>query len=74
LRKDSSGPARITNKPPSGAKSPTHSADLIGPAKQVAEKLNRTGFVTGHDFSRADKASKMNRALQAAEKLNPGAL
>jgi hypothetical protein len=27
--------------------------------------------VSGHDFSRADKASKMSRALQAAEKFNP---
>jgi hypothetical protein len=25
---------------------------------------------TGHDFSRAEKANRMTRALQAAEKLN----
>jgi hypothetical protein len=29
-----------------------------GTALQAAEKLNTSGFVTGHDFSRADKASK----------------
>jgi hypothetical protein len=33
---------------------------------KVAEKLNRSGFVTGHGFSRADKASRMNRALAPA--------
>ena len=36
-------------------------------AKQAAEKLNSTGFVTGHDFSRADKANEINRALAPAE-------
>src|SRR5580658_7013746 len=42
-------------------------------ALQAAEKLNAAsicaGFVSGHDFSRADKAHRMIRALQAAEKL-----
>ena len=32
-------------------------------ALPAAEKLVREGFVSGHDFSRADKANKMNRAL-----------
>jgi hypothetical protein len=30
------------------------------------------GFVTGHGFSRADKANQMSWALQAAEKLDSG--
>jgi hypothetical protein len=34
---------------------------------QAAEKLHSAGFVTGHDFSRADKANKINRALAPAE-------
>jgi hypothetical protein len=29
-------------------------------ALQAAEKLGDWGFVTGHDFSRADKANKIN--------------
>jgi hypothetical protein len=32
-------------------------------AKQAAEKLQLWGFVTGHDFSRADKAHRINWAL-----------
>src|ERR1035438_7067202 len=36
-------------------------------AKQAAEKLKSAGFVTGHDFSRADKANEINRALAPAE-------
>jgi hypothetical protein len=30
---------------------------------QAAEKLQLWGFVTGHNFSRADKANRINRAL-----------
>ena len=29
--------------------------------------MQTRGFVTGHDFSRADKANKINRALAPAE-------
>jgi len=36
-------------------------------ALQAAEKLHFWGFVTGHDFSRADKANEINRALAPAE-------
>jgi hypothetical protein len=37
------------------------------PALQAAEKLCRVvGLVSGHDFSRADKADKMNRASAPA--------
>ena len=32
-------------------------------AKQAAESPAFEGFVTGHDFSRADKANQINRAL-----------
>jgi hypothetical protein len=35
-------------------------------AKQAAEKLQLWGFVTGNDFSRADKAHRINWALTAA--------
>jgi hypothetical protein len=35
-------------------------------AKQAAEKLQLWGFVTGHDFSRADKAHRINWALAPA--------
>jgi hypothetical protein len=34
---------------------------------QAAEKLQLWGFVTGHDFSRADKANRINRALAPAQ-------
>jgi cytochrome c oxidase cbb3-type subunit 2 len=34
---------------------------------QAAEKLDKSGFVTGHDFSRADEADKWNRALAPAK-------
>jgi hypothetical protein len=30
--------------------------------------------VSGHDFSRADEANRLNRALQAAEKLDKSAI
>jgi hypothetical protein len=33
---------------------------------QAAEKLHFWGFVTGHDFSRADKANRINWALAPA--------
>jgi hypothetical protein len=36
-------------------------------ASQAAKKLNSAGFVTGHDFSRADKVNEINRALASAE-------
>jgi hypothetical protein len=36
-------------------------------ASQAAKKLNSAGFVTGHDFSRADKVNEINRALAPAE-------
>jgi hypothetical protein len=35
---------------------------------QAAEELHSGGSVTGHDFSRADKANEINRDLQAAKK------
>jgi len=44
-----------------------------GTTSQAAEKLAsdpiRRGSVSGHDFSRADKANRMIRALHVAEKL-----
>jgi len=44
-----------------------------GTTSQAAEKLAsdpiRRGSVSGHDFSRADKANRMSRALHVAEKL-----
>jgi cytochrome c oxidase cbb3-type subunit 2 len=45
---------------------PLSRADL-----QAAENTDTSGFVTGHDFSRADKANKMDRALAPA-KTSPG--
>ena len=36
--------------------------------RRAGRKINVPGFLTGHDFSRADKANQINRALQAAEK------
>ena len=43
----------------------------LGRALQVSENpsqpLKSTGFVKGHDFSRADKANQMNRALAPAK-------
>jgi hypothetical protein len=44
----------------------TSVAPCQGTTLQAAKKLNKRGFVTGHDFSRADNASKMNRALAPA--------
>jgi len=35
--------------------------------EQAGEHSISFGFVTGHDFSRADKANKMNRALAPAK-------
>src|ERR1035437_8051097 len=40
---------------------------LVASALQAAEKLHFWGSVTGHDFSRADKANETNRALAPAE-------
>jgi hypothetical protein len=34
---------------------------------RLRKNANPDGFVTGHDFSRADKASKMNGALAPAK-------
>jgi uncharacterized caspase-like protein len=34
--------------------------------RRAAEKLNRSGFVSGHGFSRADKANKMAWTLAPA--------
>jgi hypothetical protein len=45
----------------------TQGALYQGTTSQLAEILNPGGFVTGHDFSRADKASRMIRASAPAE-------
>jgi hypothetical protein len=36
-------------------------------AEHAAEKLDPRRFATGHGFSRADKVSKMSRALAPAD-------
>ena len=38
------------------------------------EKVPFSGLVTGHDFSRADKANKMNGALAPADALSAKSL
>jgi hypothetical protein len=40
-------------------------------ASRLGEKLNRSGFVSGHGFSRADNANKMSSALAPANPFSP---
>jgi hypothetical protein len=52
---------------------------ILGRASQAAEKLNEEpnsqGFVTGHDFSRADKSNQIDAGLQPLQKpIPPGSL
>ena len=42
-------------------------AEKINRALHAEKKLHFRGFVTGHDFSRADKANEINRALAPAD-------
>jgi hypothetical protein len=44
-------------------KRPTKHAGFTGCGKTHFGQAFRPGFVSGHDFSRADKANKTNRAL-----------
>ena len=45
---------------------PIDRAGFTGRGKP-SQRLKITGFVKGHDFSRADKANKINRALAPAK-------
>jgi hypothetical protein len=51
------------------------SAGVLQAAEKLIEEPKSQGFVTGHDFSHADKANQINVGLQPLQRPTPaGAL